>query len=87
MGFAVPLAQWFRNDLKEFAQSVIFSRNGSSLVNQGSVHRVWEEHQSGLRNRSTELWTLLMFRLWEQQFMAAENTEQQESHNRSRLSG
>ena len=26
MGFGVPLAQWFRNDLKELAHSVIFNQ-------------------------------------------------------------
>jgi asparagine synthase (glutamine-hydrolysing) len=72
MGFAVPLAKWFRSDLKELAHAVMFSRNGSNLVNQASMRRVWEEHQSGLRDRSTELWTLLMFRLWERQFMTGE---------------
>ena len=64
MGFAVPLARWFRSDLKELAYGVIFKRNGNS---RGKSSRqcscVWQEHQSGLRNRSTELWTLLMFRL------------------------
>jgi len=71
MGFAVPLARWFRSDLKDVAHSVIFSRTGNSLLNQASVHRIWQEHQSGLRNRSTELWALLIFRLWERQFVAA----------------
>jgi asparagine synthase (glutamine-hydrolysing) len=71
MGFAVPLARWFRNDLKELAHSAIFRRDGNSLLNQTSARRVWQEHQSGLRDRSTELWTLLMFRLWEQQFMGS----------------
>jgi asparagine synthase (glutamine-hydrolysing) len=70
MGFAVPLARWFRGDLKELAHSVLFSRNGNSLLNQASMRRVWQEHQSGLRNHSTELWTLLMFSLWEQRFTA-----------------
>jgi len=70
MGFAVPLARWFRNDLKEFAHSAIFNRNSDSLLNPASVRLVWQEHQSGLRNRSTELWSVLMFRLWEQQFMS-----------------
>ena len=70
MGFGVPLAHWFRNDLKELAHSVIFSRNRDALLNESTVKRVWQEHQSGLRDRSTELWTVLMFRLWQQQFMA-----------------
>ena len=72
MGFAVPLARWFRDDLKELAYSVMFSGNGSSLVNQASVRRVWQEHQGGFRDRSTELWTLLMFMLWERQFLKKE---------------
>ena len=70
MGFGVPLAHWFRNDLKELASNVIFSRNQDVLLNESIVKRVWQEHQSGLRDRSTELWTVLMFRLWQRQFMA-----------------
>jgi asparagine synthase (glutamine-hydrolysing) len=69
MGFAVPLSQWFRNELKEFAHSVLFCGSGDTLLTGATTKRVWEEHQSGLRNRSTELWALLMFRLWERQFM------------------
>jgi asparagine synthase (glutamine-hydrolysing) len=70
MGFAVPLAQWFRNELKDLAHSVILGRSVSTPLNLATAKRVWEEHQSGLRNRSTELWALLMFRLWERQFLA-----------------
>ena len=69
MGFGVPLALWFRKDLKDLAHSVIFSRNRNNLLSESTVKHVWQEHQSGLRDRSTELWTLLMFRLWERQFI------------------
>jgi asparagine synthase (glutamine-hydrolysing) len=69
MGFGVPLAQWFRNDLKDLARSVIFSRTQDPFLDEATVKCVWQEHQSGLRDRSTELWTLLMFKLWERQFM------------------
>jgi asparagine synthase (glutamine-hydrolysing) len=69
MGFAVPLARWFRTDLKELAHSVIFSRDHDGLLNESTIQRVWHEHQSGLRDRSTELWTVLMFRLWQRQFL------------------
>ena len=74
MGFGVPLAQWFRNDLKDLAHSVIFNRSGDRLLNDSTVKRVWQEHQSGLRDRSTELWTLFMFRLWMQRFMKKSDT-------------
>ena len=69
MGFAVPLAKWFRSELKDFAYSAIFARNQSAFLNEETVKQVWREHQGGLRDRSTELWTLLMFRLWERQFV------------------
>jgi asparagine synthase (glutamine-hydrolysing) len=84
MGFAVPLSQWFRNDLKEFAHSVLFTGSGDTLLTGATVKRVWEEHQSGLRNRSTELWALLMFRLWERQFMADTSSEIASPHERVR---
>lgn len=84
MGFAVPLSQWFRNDLKEFAHSVLFTASGDTLLTGATIKRVWEEHQSGLRNRSTELWALLMFRLWERQFMADTSSEIASPHERVR---
>ncbi len=69
MGFGVPLAEWFRKDLKEFAHSVIFACNAPISLDEATVKLVWAEHQSGLRNRSTELWALLMLRLWEREFL------------------
>src|SRR5581483_8842466 len=66
MGFAVPIASWLRDDLKEMAESVLFPSQDDGLLNTATIRRIWSEHQSGLRNRSTELWTLLMFRLWQQ---------------------
>ena len=87
MGFAVPLAKWFRSDLKEFAHSAIFDRNQSTLLNELAVRRVWQEHQGGLRDRSTELWTLLMFRLLERQFMTGTSSETAPSAERVRSLG
>jgi asparagine synthase (glutamine-hydrolysing) len=66
MGFGVPIASWLRDDLKEMAESVLFPSQDDGLLNTATIRRIWSEHQSGLRNRSTELWTLLMFRLWQQ---------------------
>ena len=87
MGFAVPLARWFRADLKELAHDVIFSQNRDSLLNGATIRRVWQEHQSGLRDRSTELWTLLMFRLWQRQFMRSEPGESETGSERMRSIG
>jgi asparagine synthase (glutamine-hydrolysing) len=72
MGFGVPLARWFRGDLKDLAHSVIFDASRDGLLNPSTVQQVWREHQSGARDRATELWIVLMFRLWQRQFMRGE---------------
>ena len=71
MGFAVPLARWFRGELKDMAYDVIVGSKADDLLQPNTVARIWAEHQGGFRDRSTELWTLLMFRLWQRQFLIA----------------
>lgn len=63
MGFRVPLAEWFRGPLKETVRQRLLS---IELTNSGlfklETIKLWlDEHQSGLRDHSTALWTLLMF--------------------------
>ena len=68
MGFAVPLARWFRNELKNFAYETIFHNARDNLFQESTMEQIWKQHQNGLRDHSTPLWTLLMFRLWQQEF-------------------
>ena len=70
MGFAVPLERWFRVELKDIAHTMLFQDQGHPYLNMETVGQLWKEHQSGLRNRATELWTILMFRMWERQFLS-----------------
>jgi asparagine synthase (glutamine-hydrolysing) len=70
MGFAVPLAQWFRGELKDLAYETIY-REHDDFLNASTVQRIWDEHQKGFRDRSTELWAIFMFRLWQRKFLAA----------------
>ena len=63
MGFAVPLARWFRGPLRESVRRAVL---GSVLAdtgwfNAGYLRRLVDDHQSGLRDYSSPLWTLLMF--------------------------
>jgi len=71
MGFAVPLARWFRHELKEMAHEVILGRHAEDFTEPRIVEKIWGEHQRGFRDRSTELWSLLMFRLWQRRFLPA----------------
>jgi asparagine synthase (glutamine-hydrolysing) len=63
MGFAVPLARWFRGPLRHRVHA---SLTGDTLAQSGyfdpaSLRRVAAEHLSGVRDYSTPIWTLLMF--------------------------
>jgi len=68
MGFAIPLASWFRNELKEFAAEVLQHPGSDGLLDRATVQNIWNEHQRGLRDRSVPLWAVLMFRLWQREF-------------------
>jgi len=63
MGFAVPLARWFRGPLRQPLRDALL---GPVLAETGwfdasYLRRLVDDHQSGARDFSTALWTLLMF--------------------------
>lgn len=64
MGFGVPLAKWFRGPLKARLRKDLLESGGlaaTGLFNQAYLARLVDEHQSGRRDHSAPLWTLLMF--------------------------
>jgi asparagine synthase (glutamine-hydrolysing) len=63
MGFAVPLAKWFRGPLKEQIRASLTSEAfvESRIIDSSVALRILDEHLSNKRDRSTILWTLLMF--------------------------
>ncbi len=63
MGFAVPLDVWFRGSLRDHILEVV---KGPRLAESGffdpaTLHRLVADHQSGRRDHSAPLWSLLMF--------------------------
>jgi asparagine synthase (glutamine-hydrolysing) len=63
MGFAVPLAQWFRGPLRQRVRDAVLGARlaDTGLFNETYLKQLVDTHQSGLRDFSTPLWTLLMF--------------------------
>ncbi len=65
-GFSVPLAQWLRGPLREWAHTLL---DPARLRQEGLFHpepiqRKWQEHVSGRRDWSTHLWSVLMVQAW-----------------------
>jgi asparagine synthase (glutamine-hydrolysing) len=63
MGFAVPLARWFRGPLRaRVREAVLGPRLASTgLFNAATLRELVDAHQSGTRDYSAPLWSLLMF--------------------------
>jgi asparagine synthase (glutamine-hydrolysing) len=63
MGFSVPLAQWFRGPLKQRVRDAVLGPRleGTGWFNRPYLQYVVDSHQSGVRDYSAPLWTLLMF--------------------------
>jgi asparagine synthase (glutamine-hydrolysing) len=63
MGFAVPLSSWFRGPLRQRLNNALMDPvlSDSGLFNSGVIKEMLDQHQSGRRDHSAPLWTLLMF--------------------------
>ena len=63
MGFAVPLAQWFRGPLKQRVRDAVLGQRlrATGWFNPAYLTHLVEAHQSSARDYSAPLWTLLMF--------------------------
>jgi asparagine synthase (glutamine-hydrolysing) len=70
-GFELPLATWLRGDLREMARDLLFSTQaaGRGYVRPEAVKRIWDAHQSGYRNQSSQLWALMVLELWHRQYV------------------
>ena len=68
-GFAIPLDQWFRRELKDMAHHIIVETT-DGILNPGFLKKIWNQHQKGTYDRSALLWATLMFRKWQQTFQA-----------------
>ncbi|MEW6614399.1 MAG: asparagine synthase (glutamine-hydrolyzing) [Thermodesulfobacteriota bacterium] len=71
MGFGVPIAKWFREDLKDFLSENLLS---NTCLKRGyfkpeRVRELVHSHIGGKEDYSYHLWTLLMLELWHREFI------------------
>ena len=72
MGFAIPLAEWLRGPLRDWAEALLDEQRlrETGLVNAGRVRALWEEHIDGRRNHQHLLWDILMLEAWRERWEA-----------------
>ncbi len=63
MGFAVPLGSWFKGPLRGQVREALLGETikDCGLFDQQFLQKMVNQHQSGLRDYSAPIWSLLMF--------------------------
>lgn len=71
-GFGIPVARWLRGPLAHLLDDLLgperLARQG--LFQPAEVARVIQEHREGTHDHRKPLWTLLMFQLWYDRWLA-----------------
>ena len=64
-GFAVPLSKWFKGSLKDYANDSLRSSNKLyHFLDKKQVEKILDNHQKGMRDYSSKIWTLLILNEW-----------------------
>lgn len=68
MGFGVPIDEWLRGPLREWAEAYLSSDRlcAAGLFDVNIVRQTWAAHISGSVNRGGQLWVILMFQSWQE---------------------
>ncbi len=71
MGFAVPVGEWFRNDLKGFLREILLSRSSLNreYFKPEVIKNMVNQHIEKRVDYTFQLWALLMLELWHQRFI------------------
>jgi len=71
-GFAIPLGQWFREKWKDELLAILLEPTTlqRGYFDAKGIRQLMSEHARGRRDRSRELWLLLVFELWQRNFIA-----------------
>jgi asparagine synthase (glutamine-hydrolysing) len=66
-GFALPIHDWLRGPLFEWADSLISEDRlrEENYFDATFIRSMWSEHLSGVRNNQADLWSVLMFQAWQ----------------------
>jgi asparagine synthase (glutamine-hydrolysing) len=70
-GFSLPLVHWMRREMKEDLARILLEPRTlkRGYFNPKSLRVLLEEHFQGRRDHSGRIWVLLMFELWQRNFL------------------
>ena len=68
-GFSIPLDSWLRGPLRDWAEDLLDERKlkQQNFLDPDIIKVGWDEHLSGQKDWSKDLWNILMFLSWQNQ--------------------
>ena len=75
-GFAVPIAEWLRGPLREWAESLLDEQRlrEEGWFDPAPVRRAWSEHLAGRGNHWEALWGVCVAQAWRERWAAGVET-------------
>jgi len=69
-GFGVPVARWFRGELRDLAGDVLLgtTARGRGQFRPEAVESLLREHTEGSADHGARIWALIMLELWQQRY-------------------
>ncbi|GAF72005.1 unnamed protein product, partial [marine sediment metagenome] len=70
-GFSIPIKHWLREDLKDLMLDSLSEDRikHSGFFNYGTIKDMIDRHLQGKDNFSHQLWALMVFEIWKQQYL------------------
>jgi asparagine synthase (glutamine-hydrolysing) len=65
-GFELPVARWFREDLRGYSHEVLLdpSARARGWCRERELRCMLDDHAAGARDHGRQIWTLMMLELW-----------------------
>lgn len=75
MGFAIPLDDWLRGPLREWAEDLLSNRSLSSvpMLDAAAVRNLWRLHLKGHGHYAQQLWAVLQLLAWRRHWCVSVN--------------
>jgi asparagine synthase (glutamine-hydrolysing) len=71
VGFSVPIDEWLRGRLKDWAGDLLFSdeMRSDGLFDALAVRKAWSRFQAGATDAGVAIWAVVMFQAWRDQWI------------------
>ncbi|MGG5252619.1 asparagine synthase (glutamine-hydrolyzing) [Neobacillus sp. SM06] len=69
LGFPVPIRHWLKNEMNDWAKTIIRESNTEHLINKSYVLKLLDDHCQDRADNSRKIWTVLMFMVWHQVYV------------------